>query len=340
MEANSSKLAIYGALAANLGVAISKFVAAYFTGSSAMLSEGIHSVVDTGNQALLLLGIRKSSKPADAQHPFGHGKELYFWSLIVAILLFALGGGMSIYEGIMHLRHPEPISDPLWSYVVLGLAFVLESAAWYVAYKELKKQKAKLGFFKRLRASKDPGVFVVIFEDSAALLGIVVAFLGVYLGHEFNNPYFDGGASVFIGVLLGTVSVFLAYESKGLLIGEGASPEVFQNLKKIMQEDEAVSKIQDPLTMHLGPEEILLAVNVQFEPELTAAQIEAVVDRLERNIRAAHPEVKRIFIEAESISRRGAGKDDGKPLGQGTEGKKEKAVVFPSRQNWDKPDEV
>lgn len=302
MASGSSKTAIYGALLANFAIAVSKFVASAFTGSSAMLSEGIHSVVDTGNQALLLLGIKRSSKPADAQHPFGHGKELYFWSLIVALLLFALGGGMSLYEGIIHILEPEPISDPFWNYIVLGLAFVFESAAWYVAFKQLKKGKANMGFIKRLRASKDPAIFVVIFEDTAALLGVVIAFLGVFLGHALNNPYFDGVASVIIGLLLGIVAVLLASESKGLLLGEGANPETVRSLKKIMQQDSGVARIQEPLTMHFGPEEILLAVNVQFKPELTAEEIELAIDRIENNIRIAHPEVKRIFIEAESIS--------------------------------------
>lgn len=304
MAASSSKLAIYGALAANFAIAISKFTAAAFTGSSAMLSEGIHSMVDTGNQALLLLGIKRSSKPADVQHPFGHGKELYFWSLIVAILLFALGGGMSLYEGIVHLRHPEPVTDPFWNYIVLALALVFESAAWYMAYKALRKEKSRLSFFKRLRASKDPAIFVVIFEDSAALLGVVIAFLGVYLGQTFDNPHFDGAASVLIGLLLGTVSVVLARESKGLLLGEGVHPHTFQSLKAILSDDPAVSTIQDPLTMHFGPQEVLVAVNVEFKPALTAEEIEQAVDRIEKNIRSAHPEVKRIFIEAESISKR------------------------------------
>nr|WKN35300.1 cation diffusion facilitator family transporter [Tunicatimonas sp. TK19036] len=301
MASGSSKSAIYGALVANFAIAVSKFVASAFTGSSAMLSEGIHSMVDTGNQLLLLLGIKRSTRPADPQHPFGYGKELYFWSLIVAILLFALGGGMSIYEGIVHIKHPEPISDPLWNYIVLGLAFVFESVAWTIAYRALKKEK-NIGFIKRLRASKDPSIFVVIFEDTAALLGVVVAFLGVYLGHALENPYLDGVASVIIGLILGSVSILLANESKGLLLGEGVAPSVFDGLKNIMLDDASVAKIQDPLTMHFGPKEVLLAVNVEFKPELSADEIAHAVDRIENNIRTAYPEVKRIFIEAESIS--------------------------------------
>ena len=301
MDSGSSKSAIYGALIANFAIAVSKFTASAFTGSSAMLSEGIHSMVDTGNQLLLLLGIKRSTRPADPRHPFGYGKELYFWSLIVAILLFALGGGMSLYEGIIHIKHPEPTSDPLWNYIVLGLAFVFESVAWVIAYRALKKEK-NMGFIKRLRASKDPSIFVVIFEDTAALLGVVVAFLGVYLGHALENPYLDGVASVIIGLILGSVSILLASESKGLLLGEGVAPSVFEGVKKIMLDDEAVAKIQDPLTMHFGPEEVLLAVNVEFRSELSSEEIAYSVDRIEQNIRSKYPEVKRIFIEAESIS--------------------------------------
>lgn len=307
MDPNSSKLPIYGALVANFVIAISKFTAAAITGSSAMISEGIHSVVDTGNQLLLLLGIKKSEKPADLQHPFGHGKELYFWALIVAVLLFSIGGGMSVYEGITHLQHPSELSDPTWNYIILGIAFVFESAAFYVAYKKLIKGNPGLGFFKRLKVSKDPAVFVVIFEDSAALLGVVVAFLGVYLGHQFNNPHFDGIASIIIGVILGIVAVFLVIESKGLLLGEGASPATVKSIHQLILHDPAVTKLEDPLTMHFGPNEILLAVNVQFKPGLTAEEIEEAIDRIEQAIRRKHPDIRRIFIEAESISSRRLG---------------------------------
>ena len=303
MSAGSSKTAIYGALVANLAIAIAKFVASAFTGSSAMLSEGIHSVVDTGNQFLLLLGIRRSARPADGLHPFGYGKELYFWSLIVAVLLFALGGGMSLYEGIVHILEPEPATDPFWNYLVLGLAFAFEGTSWYIAFRALKKEEP-VGFFKGLRASKDPSVFVVLFEDSAALAGIVVAFLGVFLGHTFDNPYFDGGASVIIGLLLGAVAVLLASESKGLLLGEGVDPDTRQSLRQILLDDPDVDQIKDPLTMHFGPHEVLLAVNVTFKPELSSEEVAYAVDRIEESIRSTHPDVKRIFIEASAISKK------------------------------------
>lgn len=304
MNSHSSKSAIYSALAANCVIAVSKFVAAGITGSSAMLSEGIHSVVDTGNQALLLLGIKKASKPADPTHPFGHGKELYFWSLIVAVLLFSVGGGMSIYEGILHIHEPEPLTDPLWSYIVLGIAFVFEGYAWSVAYKQLTKTKSKLGFIKRLKESKDPAIFVVIFEDTAALLGVIVAFLGIFFGHLYSNPYWDGAASIVIGLILSSVAILLVRESKGLLLGEGVNISTFNSLKNILQEEKALVKFQDPLSMHFGPKEVLVAINVEFDPQLKAKEIESVVDRLENEIYTKHPEVKRIFIEAESISKR------------------------------------
>ena len=304
MNPGTSKAAIYSALVANLVIAISKFAAAAMTGSSAMLSEGIHSLVDTGNQGLLLLGIKRSTKPADPKHPFGHGKELYFWSLIVAVLLFSVGGGMSIYEGILHIQNPVPLSDPFWSYVVLGIALLFESYAWRIAYKELAKVKSDKGFLRRLKESKDPAIFVVIFEDTAALLGIVVAFLGIFFGHMYSNPYLDGAASVVIGLILSSVAVLLVRESKGLLLGEGVHLSTFKSLKRMLEEEKALVKFQDPLTMHFGPQEVLVAINVEFDPELRSKEIESVVDRLENKIYSAHPEVKRIFIEAESISRR------------------------------------
>ncbi len=304
MDPHSSKLPIYGALVANLAIAITKFVAASFTGSSAMLSEGIHSVVDTGNQLLILLGLKRAEKPADKLHPFGYGKELYFWSLIVAVLLFSIGGGMSFYEGISHLQHPSELSDPTWNYAVLGAAFLFEGMSWLIALKNFTKKKSSLGLFNRIRTSKDPSIFVVILEDTAALLGIVVALLGVYLGHQFENPIYDGIASIIIGVILAVVAIFLVYESKGLLLGESARPDVVESVTSIVRADSGVANAEEPLTMHFGPSEVLLAINVQFKPELSAEAIENAIDRIEKAIRTTHPEIRRIFIEAESITKR------------------------------------
>jgi cation diffusion facilitator family transporter len=293
---------VYGAIAANAVIGVSKFAAGIISGSSAMLSEAIHSVVDTGNELLLLLGIHRSKKPADELHPFGHGKELYFWSLIVAILLFGLGGGMSIYEGISHLRHPAVIKDPTWNYVVLGVAFIAEGTSWAIALnKLLKRKKAGQGIWDAVRASKNPAVFVVLAEDSAALLGIVVAFLGVLLGHTLSNPYLDGAASIIIGLILATVAAFLSYESRDLLVGESADADVLQAIRRLAEADPAVVGVSRPLTMHFGPEQVLLNLDIEFRPDLSASEITAAVDRLEAGIRKERPSIKRIFIEAESL---------------------------------------
>ncbi|MBC6606989.1 cation transporter [Hymenobacter sp. BT188] len=300
--ANSSKTGIYAAIAANTAIAVSKFVAASFTGSSAMLSEGIHSVVDTGNGLLLLLGIRRSKKVPDDNHPFGHGKELYFWSLIVAILIFSIGGGMSFYEGISHLQNPAPLSDPTWNYVVLGLATVFEGGALYLALKNFNATRGGKPFWSALRASKDPGNFAIIFEDTAALLGLLVAAAGVFLGHALNNPYIDGAASIVIGCILALTAIFLAYESKGLLIGEGADPAVLQSIRALVQADTSILNAKRPLSMHFGPNDVFLALDVNFQPGLSATAVEEAVDRLEKGIRKLHPDVQRIFIEARAVS--------------------------------------
>jgi cation diffusion facilitator family transporter len=303
-------ITVYGAIAANAVIGVSKFAAGIVSGSSAMLSEAIHSVVDTGNELLLLLGIHRSRKPADELHPFGHGKELYFWSLIVAILLFGLGGGMSIYEGISHLRHPAVIKDPTWNYVVLGIAFIAEGTSWAIALnKLLARRKAGQGIWQTVRASKNPAVFVVLAEDSAALLGILVAFLGVLLGHTLRNPYLDGAASIIIGLILATVAGFLSYETRDLLVGESADADVLQSIRRLAEADPAVVGVSRPLTMHFGPDQVLLNLDIEFRPDLSASEITAAVDRLEAGIRKERPSIKRIFIEAESL--KGQAKGDG-----------------------------
>jgi len=302
MASGSGKITVYAAIAGNLAIAVSKFVAAFFTGSSAMLSEGIHSLVDTGNGGLLLFGIRQSKKPPDEMHPFGHGKELYFWTLIVAILIFAVGGGMSMYEGIMHLVHPSPVENPFWNYTVLGLATLFEGISWAVAYQEFRATQGRRGLWEAIHVSKDPTVFTVLFEDSAALLGLIVAFLGVFLGHQLDNPYFDGSASILIGVILAAVATLLAYESKGLLIGEGVQPRILKDICMLVSEDAAVEKIMRPLTMHFGPHEILLNIEVQFQRRLSAVELARVVNRLERRIKNRYPDITRIFIEARSFT--------------------------------------
>jgi len=303
--AEQSKLPIYGALAANFGIAVIKFIAASVTGSSAMLSEGIHSTVDSGNELLLLLGINKSKRPADRNHPFGHGKELYFWSLIVGILIFALGGGMSIYEGITHIQHPEPLDDPKWNYIVLAFSMVFEGASLFIAVKKFNEQKGSDTFWKALRASKDPSLFAVIYEDAAALAGLFTAFLGVFLGHYFNNPLFDGLASIMIGVILAVVAVIMVIESKKLLVGESAESGTVRGIYQMVNQDADVSTVYYPLTMHLAPNEILLALDVQFRTDISLKDLVDAIGRTETNIRNAYPDVKRIYIEARNMAKSG-----------------------------------
>ncbi len=301
--AAESKTAIFAAIAANFAIAVMKFTAAFFTGSSAMLSEGIHSLVDTGNGGLLLLGVHKSKKPADASHPFGYGKELYFWCLIVAVLIFGVGGGISIYEGIKHLLHPAPLEDPTWGYVVLGLAALFEGIVFLIALKEFKSLKGEdESYWQAIKKSKDPTTFTVLFEDAAALLGLIVAFVGIYLAHYFNNPYLDGAASVVIGLILSLVALLLVYESKGLLIGEGADAQTLENIRKLAEAENGVKKVINPLTMYFGPHTILLTVDIEFDKKLSAAEVEETVDRLEKNIRRQYPDIKHIYIEAGAIS--------------------------------------
>lgn len=303
--AEQSKLPIYGALGANFGIAIIKFIAASVTGSSAMLSEGIHSTVDSGNELLLLLGINKSKKPADRNHPFGHGKELYFWSLIVGILIFALGGGMSIYEGITHIQHPEPLKDPKWNYIVLVFSMVFEGASLFIAVRKFNEQRGVGSFWGELRASKDPSLFAVIYEDAAALAGLLTAFLGVFLGHYFNNPLFDGLASILIGVILAVVAVIMVIESKKLLVGESAESNTVKGIYEMVSRDADVATVYYPLTMHLAPNEILLALDVQFRTDISLKDLVEAISRTEVNIRNAYPDVKRIYIEARNLAKSG-----------------------------------
>ena len=269
-----------------------------------MLAEGIHSLVDTGNGALLLLGLRMSRRAADEAHPFGYGKELYFWTLIVAILVFAVGGGMSFYEGILHVLHPSPIQNGTWNYAVLAIAFIFEAISWSVAWKVFRSQRNGQGLFHAIEASKDPTTYTVLLEDSVALLGIVIAFLGILLTSWFKNPYFDGGASMAIGVLLACVAVFLVSQSKGLLVGEGVSREALDGIQMIAKADPGVELTKPPLTMYFGPHVILLALDVQFHAGLSAAEVTEAVDRIERQIRRQYPDITHIYIEAESLTAR------------------------------------
>jgi cation diffusion facilitator family transporter len=298
--AAGSKKVILAALAGNTLIAITKFIAAAMTGSSAMLSEGIHSLVDTGNQVLLLYGLKQAAKPADDAFPFGHGKEIYFWSFIVAILIFALGGGISIYEGIQHLLHPESLTNPLINYIVLGLALLFEGVAWMLALREFSRAKGKWGYIEAIQRAKDPSIFVVLFEDSAAMLGLLVAFVGVALTQYTGIQYFDGAASIIIGLILVGTAIWLAYETKSLLIGESANQHVVAGIRSILSENPNINQVNEILTMHMGADFVLANISVDFRDSISAADVEQTIARLSRQIKHQFPLVKRIFIEAET----------------------------------------
>jgi cation diffusion facilitator family transporter len=297
---NASKKVIYAALIGNGLIAVTKFMASAITGSSAMLSEAIHSVVDTGNQVLLLFGMQRASKPADSQHPFGYGMELYFWSFMVAILLFSLGAGLAIYEGIDKLRFPHPLSNPLVNYIVLTFAMVFEGFAWTVAFREFRRTKGTRSYLSAIRRSKDPTVFVVLFEDTAAMLGLIVAFVGIALGAHFNDPTFDAAASLIIGAILAVTAILLVVECKRLLIGEGASQSVIRGIENIVAVRSGILQANELLTMHFGPEDVLLNLSLDFSDDLSSAQVEAAISGLQGEIKQSFPEIKRVFIEAQS----------------------------------------
>ncbi|MFQ5785282.1 MAG: cation diffusion facilitator family transporter [Alphaproteobacteria bacterium] len=296
----ASKKVVFAALAGNSLIAATKFAAAAFTGSSAMLSEAIHSLVDTGNQGLLLYGIRRAKHPADDNHPFGYGMEVYFWSFVVAILIFGLGAGVSFYEGVQKIRAPQPVSDVYVNYIVLAAALVFEGAAWWIAFKQFRRSKGRGGYLDAIRASKDPAIFTVLFEDSAAMLGLVVAFLGIALGDRLNMPVLDGVASLGIAAILAGTAALLAYESKGLLIGESARPRLVGGVRALVRQRPAVIAINEVLTMHLAPEDVLLNLSLDFSDGLSAGTVESEISALERAIKAAYPEITRVFIEAQS----------------------------------------
>ncbi len=298
--ASSRKLVIYAALAGNALIAIMKFIAAFISGSSVMFSEGIHSVVDTGNQMLLLYGLKQAKKPADDRFPFGHGKEIYFWSFVVAIMIFAVGAGISIYEGIHRLLNPTPLENILVIYIVLALAMVFEGAAWLFALKEFKQAKGKWGYIEAVQRGKDPSIFVVLFEDSAAMLGLAVALLATILTQLTGNLYLDGIASIIIGLILAGTAMWLAFETKGLLIGESANIHVVNGIKKITKSYDKIEHVNEVLTMHMGPEFILVNISVEFKDEATATEIEDIVSELDASIKKEYENVKRIFIEGEA----------------------------------------
>lgn len=303
MASHSSRKVIYAALAGNGLIAVTKFAAAGYTGSSAMLSEAIHSVVDTGNQCLLLYGLKRSNRKADETHPFGYGRELYFWSFVVAIIIFGIGAGVSIYEGIHKVLEPQPVKSPMINFIVLGAAMVFEAAALFVAVKEFNKVRGELGYIAAVRRSKDPATFTVLFEDSAAILGLVVAFVGLLLAEYLGIAWMDGAASIVIGLILASTAAFLAYETKALLIGEAAHEELQQGIREIVAAAKSVNSINELRTMHMGADDVLLALSLDFRDQLSVGKVEESIYILEMSIKARFPEIKRLFIEVQSQER-------------------------------------
>ena len=292
-------LVLFGALAANIGVAIAKFVAAGITGSSSMLTEGVHSVVDCANQLLLLYGQHRAKRPPDADHPFGYGRELYFWAFVVAILIFAMGAGVSVWQGYRHIVTPERLESALVNYIVLGVATVLEGASWIVALREFSAAKGDLGWWAAIRASKDPATFITLFEDSAALAGLLVAALGVWASHFFAEPRLDGAASIVIGAMLGLVALILAREAKGLLIGERADPSVIARVRDLLAAEPAITHVNHVRTLHTAPDKVFVAISADFRDDLTMGDGERLIEMLETRLREAEPKLAAIYIRPE-----------------------------------------
>jgi cation diffusion facilitator family transporter len=297
MASSGNKLVLFAALGANLGIAAAKFVAAGFTGSSAMLTEGFHSVVDSTNQLLLLYGHKASRRPPDLVHPLGYGRELYFWSFVVAILIFATGAGLSIYEGVIHIMAPGPIEDATLAYVVLGISFVLEGGSWATAVREFRSTQGELGWWQAVRRSKDPTTFIVLFEDSAAMFGLIVAGVGVFLTHWTGNPVWDGAASILIGCALAVVAFMLARESKGLLIGERADPRLSDAVRQAFDARLEVTRVQEVVTIHFAPDKVFVAASVDFEDAVAVGVIERLIEETELRLRQQWPQIASVYIK-------------------------------------------
>jgi len=308
MASHTSKAVIYSALAGNTAIAVAKFAAAAFTGSAAMLSEAIHSVVDTGNQIILLLGLRRAAKPADARHPFGYGLQLYFYTFVVAVLIFGVGAVVTFLQGLEKIRHPHPVEHAWVNYLVLGLGMIFEGSVWIVALKAFNRQRGGRSIMAEIVSSKDPTVFTVLFEDTAALIGLLVALLGVLLSETLEMPILDGAASLVIAALLAVTAFFLAVESQSLLTGEAASHDTRVGINRIARAEPGVLGLNQARTMHFGPNEVLVALSLDFEDSLPAGEVQRVVTRIETKLRRAYPEIGQVFIEAQSFDadRRGA----------------------------------
>ncbi len=293
----NSKLVVYAATAGNSLIAVTKIAAAWVTGSSVMLSEAVHSLVDTGNQLLLLYGLHRAALPPDEDHPLGHGRELYFWSFVVAMVMFTMGAGVAGYEGVQHILNPHPLTNPLVSYLVYGASAIFEGSSWLVALREFRRTKGKLGYYEAVRKSKDPPTFIVLFEDSAALMGLAIAAAGTFAAERLAMPELDGVASLGIALLLGLTALALARESKGLLIGEPASQGLRRSILAIAARTPGVLRAQVVFTVHLGPDQVVAALNVEFDDALTTTEIEAATRALEQAVHEAHPQVAMIFVK-------------------------------------------
>jgi cation diffusion facilitator family transporter len=301
-KAPSSRTAVYAALIGNLLVAITKGIAAALSGSSSMLSEAVHSLVDCGNEVLLLYGQRRAGRAPDVEHPFGYGRELYFWSFVVALLIFALGAGVSIYEGVLHVLDPEPIRNPVINYVVLVLAFIFEGASWFVSFRQFRAAsgKNKNELYVAFVRSKDPPSFMVLFEDTAALLGIVLAALGTFASSSLDMPVMDGVGSILIGLVLAGVAMLLARESKSLLIGEPADTELVDSIMRDAASVRGVVHANGALTSHLSPDDIVVSLSLEFEDRLRVPEIEEAVLEIERVVREKHPQVVSLFVKPQT----------------------------------------
>ncbi|TCM22289.1 cation diffusion facilitator family transporter [Novosphingobium sp. PhB165] len=294
-----ANIVLYGALAANLGIAVAKFTAAAISGSSSMLTEGVHSLVDSGNQILLLYGQKRASRPADFSHPFGYGRELYFWAFVVAILIFAVGAGVSIYEGLVHITNPRRIEDPTLNYIVLAIAFVMEGASWTLAVREFNAGRGDQTWWRAIHRSKDPPGFIVLFEDSAALIGLVIAAIGIWAAIHFDDPRIDGVASVLIGCVLAGVAIVLAREAKGLLIGEAADPVLIGQLRGVLDGHPRIDAVNHIRTIHTSPQAIFVAISADFADDLLMGEAETLIEELEHRMKALSPWITSIYIRPE-----------------------------------------
>jgi cation diffusion facilitator family transporter len=299
----SSKTVIYAALAGNLLVALTKTAAAFWTGSASMASEAVHSLVDTGNELLLLYGVHRAGRRPDAEHPLGYGRELYFWSFVVALVVFALGAGVSLYQGVVHILHPGIIRSPIVNYVVLALAFLFEGASWLVSLRQFRSTKGSLGFYEAIRRSKDPPSFIVLLEDSAALLGILVAAAGIFLSVALEQPLFDGAASIVVGLILGMTAIVLARESKSLLIGEQAPPSLQRDILAMARREPSIDQANGLITVQLAPDQVVAMLSLKFAADASASQIEEQVVALERKVQAAYPSIVALFVKPQAEAR-------------------------------------